>query len=229
MRLVNVRQYQRNRLLPLAIIAAIAAACAQESQPDPGVTSISGDKNFLADFPSIISDCKINVVVEIPAGTNAKWETSKDGASIAWEFVDGKPRVVQFAPYPGNYGLVPRTLLPRESGGDGDPLDVLVLSEAAPRGSILAALPVAVLGLNDNGEIDDKIIAVPLDGPLSEVTDLDGLNRMYPGITKIVEFWFTGYKSGATVSRGFRDEVAACQLVKDASATFEGASINSVK
>ena len=41
--------------------------------------------------------------------------------------------------YPGNYGMILRTLLPEESGGDGEPLDVVVLSPAVPKGTVLQA------------------------------------------------------------------------------------------
>ena len=46
-----------------------------------------------------------------------------------------KPREVKYLGYPGNYGMIPRTLLPKELGGDGDPLDVIVLGPAVERGS----------------------------------------------------------------------------------------------
>ena len=48
----------------------------------------------------------------------------REGATFVvdgkWEFRDGKPRVVAYLGYPGNYGMIPRTLLPKEHGGDGD-------------------------------------------------------------------------------------------------------------
>lgn len=204
-------------------LALLLSACAGDSEPSLSATTISGDRNFLFDYPAFVEGCAVNVVVEIPAGTNEKWETSKDGESIDWELVNGQRRIVQYAPYPGNYGLVPRTLLPEESGGDGDPLDVLVLSTSVPRGTVMPAVPVAVLGLNDSNEQDDKIIAVPFHGPLSEVTGLDHLNEQYPGVTQLVETWFSGYKAGETVSTGYRDKAVACELINEASAAFEAA------
>lgn len=41
---------------------------------------------------------------------------------MKWEFKKGKPRVVSYLGYPGNYGMIPKTLLSKESAGDGDPL-----------------------------------------------------------------------------------------------------------
>ena len=63
----------------------------------------------------------IHFVVEIPAGTNAKWEVDKATGGLHWEQKDGRPRVVQYLAYPGNYGMIPSTSLPYEIGGDGEP------------------------------------------------------------------------------------------------------------
>ena len=54
-------------------------------------------------------------MVEIPAGSNDKWEVDKTSGALYWEQEDGKPRVVQYLAYPGNYGMIPRTSLPHET------------------------------------------------------------------------------------------------------------------
>ena len=72
-------------------------------------------------------------IVEIPAGACEKWEVKLDGV-MRWDMKDGKPRHVKYLGYPCNYGMVPRTMLGKELGGDGDPLDVLMLGPAVPRG-----------------------------------------------------------------------------------------------
>ena len=100
-------------------------------------------------------------VIEIPAGTTAKWEVEEDGV-MRWELENGKPRVVQYLGYPANYGMVPRTLLPKEMGGDGDPLDICVVSERpiVKAEVILDARVVGGLQMLDQGEADDQIVAV---------------------------------------------------------------------
>ena len=97
--------------------------------------TLRGQKNFLTDFVPVNPDGTINVVVEIPTGTTAKWEVTKPSGDIKWEFKSGAPRVVKYLGYPGNYGMVPQTLLPHALGGDGDPLDVIVLAPTVPRGT----------------------------------------------------------------------------------------------
>lgn len=171
----------------------------------------------------------INVVVEIPAGTNDKWTVSKDGESLQWELKDGMPRVVQYLAYPANYGIVPRTRLPRDLGGDGDPLDVLLLGPALQRGSVVRARPIGVLRLVDDGEQDDKILALQTSGPLSDAADIEELEARYAGALPILEAWLTQYKgSGRIESKGIQGAEAALSVVREASRHFENAGTRSL-
>ena len=169
---------------------------------------------------------EVTAVVEIPAGTNAKFEVDKASGTLAQEVLDdGSRRVVDFLAYPGSYGLIPQTLLPEASGGDGDPLDILVLGPALERGQPVRVRPIGVLRLVDRGERDDKIIAVQLAGPLSGVHDLAELDASYPGVTAILELWFTRYK-GADVlleSDGWGDAAEAAAVIDAALAAWADA------
>jgi inorganic pyrophosphatase len=163
----------------------------------------------------------VHVVVEIPAGTNAKWEVNKQTGRLAWEQRDGRPRVVAFLPYPGNYGFVPRTLLPKALGGDGDPLDVLVLGPAVPRGSVMAVRLLGVLAMQDGGETDDKLIAITPDGPFGDVISLAELRMRYPGALDVVADWFAHYKGPGVVEIGdFADRAVADSILQTAIAAF---------
>ena len=113
---------------------------------------------------------------------------------MKWEFRNGKPRIVKYLPYPGNYGMIPQTLLPKETGGDGDPLDVLLLGPAQPRGSVIEARVIGVLKFLDGGEQDDKLLAVIPGTPLGDVHNFAQLKGKYGGALEIVQLWFTHYK-----------------------------------
>jgi inorganic pyrophosphatase len=64
--------------------------------------------------------------------------------------------------YPGDYGLIPRTL-----AEDGDPLDALVMvTEPTFAGCMIEARPIALLQMIDKGERDNKVLAVPSSDPL---------------------------------------------------------------
>jgi len=159
----------------------------------------------------------INAVIEIPAGTNHKIEFDKQLSSFQNDKRNGKDRIISFLPYPGNYGFIPSTNMPREEGGDGDPLDVMVLCEAQPTGTVMKVLPVAALLLEDEGEADTKIIAVPVDTSLQviPVQDFRSFSIDYDGAKHIIETWFLYYDGlGTNEFKGWKDETYARELVK---------------
>ncbi len=135
-------------------------------------------------------------VIEIPAGSHEKWQINKQNPEfLEWEFKDGQPRLVYYLGYPANYGALPNTLAAKEDGGDGDAFDVIVLGEPLPRGM---QLPVRIIGrmtMLDDGEVDDKFIAVrsgePVFGELQTVTELQ---RNFDHVTTILSTWFRHYK-----------------------------------
>jgi inorganic pyrophosphatase len=183
--------------------------------------TLRGDRNFLDGYAPLNEDGTINVVIEIPTGTTAKWEVAKPSGEIKWEFKDGKPRVVRYLGYPGNYGMIPRTLLPEESGGDGDPLDVIVLGPAVPRGTVVKARVIGVLKLLDGGERDDKIIAVLDRDPLAAVSSVAELQEEFPGVAEIVEIWFESYKGpGELDASGFDGPDVGRKVIDEAVTAF---------
>lgn len=111
----------------------------------------------------------INVIIEIPKGSNIKYEMDTESGAI---FVDRILSTAMF--YPCNYGFIPNT---KEE--DGDPLDVLVLGDdpVMPM-SVIRALPVGVLLTEDQEGQDLKIIAAPIakiDPSFSTITDVNSI------------------------------------------------------
>lgn len=166
------------------------------------------EKNLLEDFAPLLENGNIHVVIEIPTGTNEKFEVEKKTGRLKLEKLnDGKPRIVNYLPYPFNYGMVPRTLLPKKFGGDGDPLDVIVLGKPIKRGAVVECKLIGVLKLLDRGEQDDKLIAVNADSRFFGVTDLEELEETFPGVLEISKIWFTNYKGkGKMKFMGFDDK-----------------------
>ena len=182
----------------------------------------SKDKNYTRDYPPKSEDGSINVVVEIPAGTNEKWELDKQSGQIKQDTLDGKPRVIDYLPYPANYGFIPWTLLTKESGGDGDPLDVIVIGPAIERGSVVECNLIGVLYLLDSGEQDYKLIAVSPESLLFDVDDIEDLYKEYPGVTDILKTWFTSYKGrGIAISKGFGNKKEALGILDKAIESYK--------
>lgn len=96
---------------------------------------------------------KINAVIEIPYGSNIKYEIDKESGAVC---VDRVMYSAMF--YPANYGFVPNTL-----ADDGDPADILVLNEyPLQAGSVIPCRLIGVLVMEDESGMDEKLIAVPV-------------------------------------------------------------------
>lgn len=190
------------------------------TQLDP--LTLRGERSLYDGYPATNPDGSVNAVIEIPAGTNAKWEVTGDG-TMTLEIRDGAPRVVNYLPYPGNYGMIPSTRLSVEQGGDGDALDVLVLGPTLPRGAVVAVRLIGVMRFLDKGEQDDKLLAVMDDTPLADVRSLADLARAAPGAAEILHLWFTSYKGpGKMEFQGWGETADALALLEQGMAATAG-------
>jgi inorganic pyrophosphatase len=184
-----------------------------------GLYDLQATYDFLkGDRHSTDASFTFNAVVEIPAGTNAKWETSTTVTNrMYWEFKSGAPRIIKYLPYPGNYGS-----LVNSKAADGDPLDVMILSPAVDRGAVVPVRIIGVLKVWEPGDApgekvwDDKLIAVSKDSPMSKVTDLVSLEASYPGVQTIIKTWFENYKgAGAMFFDSWADATEANEMAND--------------
>jgi inorganic pyrophosphatase len=185
-----------------------------------------GEKHFLHDYEPYSESGTVNVVVEIPAGTLEKWEVDKTDGSMKLEFIGQNPRIVQYLAYPGNYGMIPKTILPLEQGGDGDPLDVIVLGEASLRGAVIDCKVIGVMLMRDNGEQDDKLIAVKSNSPFFNINSIAELNEKFPGVSDILKIWFLNYKGvGKIEVSGFAEKEAAEKILSTAIHEFKKSTL----
>ncbi len=155
-----------------------------------------------------------DVVIEIPRGSRNKYEVDHETGRV---FLDR----VLFTPfmYPTDYGYFENTL-----GGDGDPLDALVLLEYPLFPGVgVKVRPVAVLPMEDDGGIDEKLVCVPAKDPRwAHIKDLDDL----PEQTKNeIEHFFSHYKDlepGKWVKVGqWQGRVEAERLLTEAIERFK--------
>ncbi len=170
-------------------------------------------------LPAYNHQQNLQAVIEIPAGTNQKIEYQKDKNKFVADSINNQARVIDFLPYPGNYGFIPGTYSNPKNNGDGDALDVLVLSESLASGTVIEIQPIAMMQLLDEGEKDFKIIAVPLDKNLRSVQldSFESLSLNYPHVRKILHFWFENYdKTDKLKIKGWTDGNAAEKLIQQA-------------
>lgn len=212
---------RKSILLALAPLLLINASCNQTSPEKKLNTSKKPFENqrdtlnLSKDFKPRFEDGDVNAIIEIPAGTLDKWELDKSNGKMQRDFVGNKPRTIEYLGYPGNYGMIPRTMLSKKNGGDGDPLDIIVLGPSVERGSVIKSKVIGVLYLMDQGEQDDKLIAVSADSPLYEINSIVELNEKYKGISEILNLWFVNYKGpGKMESKGFGERNYAIAILK---------------
>ncbi len=176
--------------------------------------TIKGENNYLTGYDPIDAEGNVNVVIEIPTGTVEKWEVEKSSGNLKWEFENNIPRKINYLGYPGNYGMIPRTLLPKELGGDGDPLDVIVLGPAVERGTVLNTKIIGILKLLDRGEQDDKLIAVMKGSPFFKVNNFVELDSLFKGSTTIIKTFFANYKGpGKMEPLGWENEIESKKML----------------
>ncbi|RAX53835.1 inorganic pyrophosphatase [Helicobacter sp. 16-1353] len=127
----------------------------------------------------------INAVIEIPYGSNIKYEIDKETGAIV---VD---RVMYSAVYyPANYGFVPDTL-----ADDGDPVDILVLNNyPLQAGSIIRVRLVGVLIMEDESGMDEKILALPLDNIDPNYTNIQDIDDISEATLARIKNFFETYK-----------------------------------
>lgn len=125
----------------------------------------------------------VHAVIEIPRGSKAKYELDKASGLIKMDRI-----LFSSVHYPANYGFIPRSLCE-----DHDPLDILVLGqEPAVPLCIMRAKPIGVMKMRDQGEADDKVIAVHMDDP--EFSHLSSMEDLPPHRLREIQRFFEDYK-----------------------------------
>ena len=146
-------------------------------------------------------------VVEITKGGKAKYELDKETGLLRLDRV-----LYTSTHYPANYGFIPRTY-----ANDNDPLDVLILcSENIIPLSLVRCYPIGVIIMDDSGDADEKIIAIPFDDPTyNSYRDISELPKH---IFDEMEHFFAVYKEleakKSTEISAVKDNLAAKEIIR---------------
>ncbi|HET9031378.1 MAG TPA: inorganic diphosphatase [Dokdonella sp.] len=129
---------------------------------------------------------EINVIIEIPKDAEpVKYEVDKATGTIFVDRVLSTPMR-----YPCNYGYIPQTL-----GGDGDPLDVLViLPLPLVPGSAIRCRPVGVLRMSDEAGADEKLVAVPIPRVFEGYAHINDIEQVSKHWLERIGHFFEHYK-----------------------------------
>ncbi len=125
----------------------------------------------------------IEAIIEIPMGTQNKYEVDKQKNRIKLNRV-----LYSKMTYPAEYGFIEKTL-----AEDGDPLDILVLATTQTfPGCIVDARVVGYLDMYDSGERDEKVIAVvDADPRFDDIHDISDIKELQ---LREIKLFFENYK-----------------------------------
>jgi inorganic pyrophosphatase len=147
----------------------------------------------------------VNGLIEISQGSRAKYEIDKTTGLLKLDRV-----IYSSFHYPVNYGFIPQTL-----GEDGDPLDILPLC-------LVHATVIGNMQMIDNGEKDDKIIAVATEDPT--VNHFTNVNELPKHFIAVLKNYFENYKvleNKIVEIDEFQDKEAAYEVIKSAIAHYK--------
>src|SRR5882724_11452183 len=151
---------------------------------------------------------KVNALIEIPQGARAKYEVDKTTGLLRLDRV-----IYSSFHYPVNYGFIPQTL-----GHDNDPLDILVLcSQSIQSLCLVEATIIGNMQMIDQGQMDDKIIAVASKDPsVNHYQEMKDLPQHF--LLELRNF-FEQYKvleNKKVEIDNFQDKDTACKIINDA-------------
>jgi inorganic pyrophosphatase len=149
----------------------------------------------------------VNALIEIPQGSRSKYEVDKTTGLLKLDRV-----IYSSFQYPINYGFIPQTL-----GQDGDPLDILVLcSQSIQSLCLVQASVIGNMQMIDNGQVDDKIIAVAAKDPsVNHISRMEDLPQHF--LLELKNF-FEQYKvleNKKVEIDNFQDQLIAYKVIND--------------
>jgi len=155
-----------------------------------------------------VEDFTIEVFVEIPRGSNNKYEYDKEKGLFRLDRVLYSPVF-----YPADYGFIPDTL-----ADDGDALDAMVMTTFPTfPGCLIKARIIGMFIMEDEKGKDEKILGVPVYDPrFDNVKSLEDLEKH---ILKEFEHFFSVYKNlegKEVIVRGWADREEAMKTIEKA-------------
>jgi inorganic pyrophosphatase len=150
----------------------------------------------------------VNAVIEIPKGSRAKYEIDKPSGLLKLDRV-----IYSSFMYPINYGFIPQTY-----GDDKDPLDILVLSSISVQPlCLMEARVLGVMQMVDQGDADDKIIAVATNDP--SVNYMNNIEELPQHFFNELRNFFEEYKkleNKIVKVDEFQDKASALKIIETA-------------
>lgn len=153
---------------------------------------------------------RLLALVEIPAGSFVKYELDKKSGHVIVDRFLKTP-----VAYPANYGSLPSVF-----AEDGDPIDILIFTrKPVTPGALIEVRAIGTLRMRDEGEADDKVIAVPADDVDPFYSDVRSIDDLAVESRANIEAFFRNYKSNdpsfeEVSTHGFADAETTLEELK---------------
>jgi inorganic pyrophosphatase len=160
-----------------------------------------------------VSQLVVEAFIEIPAGSQNKYEFDKEKGVLRLDRVLYSP-----VHYPTDYGYIPETL-----EEDGDPIDILIMvTHPTVPGCVVDARVVGVLSMEDDKGVDNKLLGVPVKDP--RFNHIKDLADVPPHILKEIEHFFQTYKDlegKKTFIKGWKGAAEAAEVLQKAREMYQ--------
>jgi inorganic pyrophosphatase len=152
------------------------------------IAFLASCKTDYANLPTYSGTRQLQAVIEVPAGNNLQVKYDLKQKEFINDKEAGKDRIIEFLPFPGNFGFIPST----ETVKQGRGLNIMVLAERIETGKVIEVIPIGLIQLERSGNFEPVIIAVPARPSERTVkaTTMAELTENYPAIKEIIKLWF---------------------------------------
>jgi inorganic pyrophosphatase len=169
---------------------------------------VTGCKTDYQHLPAFSKNKQLQAVILTPAGSNSPHTYDAVKKEFKPAIDAGLTAKIKFLPMPGNWGFIPSTKY-HNAAQEDKLLNVLVLSESVPTGTIQELTPISTLLLNIEDELTPIIIAIPA-RPSEQVvaaTDYEDFANEHSAVKEILQKWFLNYQPEKKVRLvGWKDE-----------------------
>lgn len=142
--------------------------------------------NLLHDIPLGDPSKLVNVVIEIPIGSQIKFEYDKD-----LQIIKADRFLYTAFSYPFNYGFLPGTW-----SEDEDPMDIVVLSsQPVATGTLIECRVIGMLATEDEEGPDAKLIAVPKAKVDPAFAAVEEISQLPDYLKNKIKHFYENYKS----------------------------------